>query len=179
MNVLEPVVVDGSPEQVRQRLADRLCVIGELWLPTRGELKRWDVSPSPLYLRWTKAADGFEIGPRLETMPAARLAPALRGRLRPHGTGRTELVARIRWPRFTLLVLIGFTVALGLWGVYAIGGVVTGTNHSGWVAVWAMSVAIVHGGAFLAWRWGKTQLLAELPWLQGVLAQPVVEGEDW
>lgn len=174
-----PMVVDGSPEQVRRRLEDRLCVVGELWLPTRGELKSWDVSPAPLYVRWTRQTDGFEIGPRLETIPAARLAPALRGRLRSAGVGRTEVVARLAWPRFTFVVLLAFTLALLVWGGYIVAGLYTGDSHLGWLAVWAMSVAIVNGGALAAWRWGRGQLLAEFPWLQAVLAQSQVDGEDW
>ncbi|MFK7928263.1 MAG: hypothetical protein AB8H79_08735 [Myxococcota bacterium] len=179
MKVGEPLMVDGTPAQVRERLEQRLCVIGELWLPTRGEMKRWDVSPAPLYLRWTRAKDGFEIGPRLETMPASRLAPALRGTIRAVGTGRSEFTARVRWPRSTFAVLLTFTAALLAWGGYTVAGLSTGQSHLGWLAVWGMSTAIVHGGAFAAWRWGRGQLLNDLPWLGQVLASPMVEGEDW
>jgi len=179
VKVGEPFVVDGTPAQVRERLEQRLCVIGELWLPTRGEMRRWDVSPAPLYLRWTRVKGGFEIGPRLETMPAARLAPALRGRIRALGTGRSEFTARVRWPRSTAAVLLFFTAVLLGWLGYTTAGLYSGQSHLGWLAVWGMSTVIFCGGTFAAWQWGRGQLLNDLPWLDQVLSSPMVDGEDW
>ena len=177
MALHEPIEVDGTAEQVRQRIADRLCEVGDLWFPTRGEMKRWDASASPLYVKWTRG--GFEIGPRLETIPAARLAPALHGRLEASGTGRTRIVVRLGWPRLTTWVLAGFAVALGAWGAYVAVQMVQGTTHLGWVGTWVVSTLLVFGSAGISWRWGRARLLEDLPWLEAVLARPVVVGEDW
>lgn len=170
--------MEGSTAQVRRRLEDRLCVVGDVWFPTRGEMKRWDASPAPLYLKWTRRG-GFEIGPRLDTIPAARLVPVLTGRLTVVGTDRVAMDGRLRWPRLTRLVLLGFSVALAAWGVYTFGRYFAGETHLGWVGAWAASVVAVHGGAAASWVWGRKRLLAELPWLREVLARPIVAGQDW
>jgi len=174
----EPIVLDGTEAQLRARLEERLCVVGELWLPTRGELKRWGESPAPLYLRWTKAG-GFEIGPRMETMPAARLAPTLRGGFRGVGADRIEVHARLAWPRLTRVVLAGFALALAAWGIYVSVELYQGTTHLGWLGAWLVSSALVFGGAAVAWQVGRRQLVGELAWLRTVLTGPLVEGEDW
>lgn len=174
----EPVVIDGTVPQIRQRLEDRLMVIGDLWFPTRAEMTRWSGSPSPLYLKWTRGG-GFEIGPRLDTMPASRLAPALRGRLEAAETGRVHLRMRLGWPRLTAIVLWSFAVALLGWGIYVAVQLWTGQTHLGWLGAWAVSVLLVHGTAFAAWHYGRGRLMADLPWLQEVLSGPMVEGEDW
>lgn len=173
-----PLVLDGTEALVRDRLEERLCVVGDLWLPTRAEMRRWGQSPAPLYLRWTRTG-GFEIGPRLETIPASRLVPTLRGRVTGLVGGRVEVRARMTWPRVTWYVLIGFVVSLVGWGVWVSVQFSAGETHLGWVLTWAMTTGIVLGGAAVAWQVGRRQLLAELPWLHGVLTGPLVEGEDW
>ena len=173
-----PLVVDGTEALVRDRLEERLCVVGDLWFPTRAEMRRWGESPAPLYLRWTRTG-GFEIGPRLETIPASRLVPTLRGRVSRTSDGRVAVQARMTWPRVTWYVLIGFIVSLVGWGSWVGWQFSQGETHLGWVLTWAVSTLIVLGGTAVAWRVGRRQLLSELPWLHGVLTSPMVEGEDW
>lgn len=170
--------VRGTPEQVRARLEERLLLIGDLWLPTRRELMDWSASVAPLYVRWTRSGR-FEVGPRLETMPAARFAPALRGTLAPSPNGGTRLVGRLRWPLATSVMLWGFTAAVLLWGASVSWQLSQGESHLGWAGAVVVTLLIVHGTAAAAWSWGRRQLLAEVPWLTGTLDRPVVDGEDW
>ena len=183
-NVEDPVtrrlslVLDASPEQVRARLAERLFVIGDLWLPTRAELRDWSHSTAPLYVRFTRRG-GFEVGPRLETVPAARFAPAMRATLTAARAGRTELHARLRWPVATAVMLWGFTIAVVLWGAAVAWQLWLGDTHLGWAGAVVATLLVVQGSAMAAWSWGRRQLQAELPWLEQTLGRPVVEGEDW
>jgi hypothetical protein len=173
-----PEVVDGTPAQVAGRLVERLFVIGDIWFPTRNEMAAWDRSSAPLYLKWTRRG-GFEIGPRLETVPAARIAPVLRGRLLDGGTGRTRIVAHVTFPRLTWGVLGAFTALGALWAAQIGVDLRAGTTHSGWAVACALYFGGILGGAGLAWWWGRRALLAEVPWLTGVLTRPQTEGDDW
>ena len=170
--------VDGSPEQVRERLEERLLLIGDLWLPTRRELKDWSHSVAPMYLRWTRSG-AFELGPRLETMPAARFAPALRGRLEARPGGGTRLSGSLRWPLATAVMLWGFTAAVLVWGASVVWQLSQGQTHYGWLGAVIVTLLVVQGTAVAAWFWGRSQLLAEVPWLTATLDRPVVDGEDW
>lgn len=170
--------VPGSPARVRERLRERLIEIGNLWLPTRRELHDWHDAESPLYLRWTRGG-GFEIGPRLETIPAARLAPVLRGRLVADGPAHTRLVARFRFPRATSVALGLLWLMLAGWGVVTLYRFSQGETHAGWVGTWAVSLAIGLVGPGLGWWFGAAELRRELPWLERALSQAPLPEEDW
>jgi hypothetical protein len=170
--------LDGTPSQVRERLEERLMVVGDLWLPTRRELRDWSNSVAPLYLRVTRNG-AFEVGPRLETIPAARFAPTLRGVLVGTDSGGTRLQTRVRWPRATAFMLYGFTLAVLVWGVAVGWQLYNGQTHLGWLGAVITVFVIVQGSAWLAWTWGRRQLMAEVEWLSQALSRPVVEGEDW
>lgn len=174
---IEPLVVTGTPSQVRHRIEERLCVVTDVWFPTRAEMRSWEASASPLYVKWTRRG-GVEIGPRLETMPAARLVPALRGELVSRDTG-VVLDLRLRWPRVTAWILLGFTLALVGWGVDLAIDLQAGRTHLGWVGAWVATLVAVHGGAAIAWFQGRAMLMAELPWLRQALSRTLVDGEDW
>ena len=53
MNTKDEMVVAGSIAEVRARMEDQLVVIGDLWFPTRGEMKAWHQSPAGFYVKWT------------------------------------------------------------------------------------------------------------------------------
>lgn len=173
-----PEVVNGEPAQVAQRLRDRLFVIGDVWFPTRREMLEWDKSQAPLYLKWTRKG-GFEIGLRLETVPAARVAPVLRGRLLPHGTGRTRVDARMTFPRLTWGVLATLFLLGVLWGTQIGLDLVNGRTHAGWAVACGLYLGALVGGSALAWAWGRRQLLGEVSWLAEVLSRPAASGDDW
>lgn len=178
MPLKQAIIAFGSVQQARQRIEDRLCVVGDVWFPTRNEMRRWADSPAPLYVKWTRG-DGFEIGPRLETIPAARLVPVLRGRIQTLGQDQFTISARLTWPWLTQLVMLGFAVSLVAWGIFVISDYIEGTTHAGWVGAWAASLVGVHGSAIVAWVWGRRRLRSDLPWLREVLERPIVAGEDW
>ncbi|TVQ94067.1 MAG: hypothetical protein EA397_02855 [Deltaproteobacteria bacterium] len=168
----------GTPQEVRERLNARLMVVGNLWLPTRRELHDWHDAPAPLYLSWSRG-DVFEIGPRLETMPAARLAPVYRGRLIADGSDHTRLVASLRWPLFTLTVLGLLWIMLAGWGVATLTSYSQGTTHLGWVGAWGVSSLIATVGPALGWWYGAAELSQEQPWLEQALSQAPLPDEDW
>jgi hypothetical protein len=170
--------VRGSADDARARLAERLVVVGDLWLPTRAEMGAWHDAAAPLYVRWTRPG-GFEIGPRLETIPAARFAPVLRGRFAPGADGSTRLLARWRFPRSTRVVLATFATMVVAWGAVTLFRFATGDTHAGWVGAWAVTALITVAGPAAAWRFGRGELARELPGLRDLLAEERVPAEDW
>jgi len=170
--------IPGSPRQVRERLRERLVEINDLWLPSRAELHRWHDAGAPLYVRFGRTGT-FEIGPRLETMPASRFSPAWRGEVRAAPDGRTSLVASLRFPRSTEIVLSLFALMVLGWGAVTLTRFAAGETHAGWVGAWGVTALITVLGPAAAWRFGKAELERELPWLEQALADAPLPDEDW
>lgn len=168
----------GTPSQVRDRLRERLVEISDLWLPSRAELHRWHDAGAPLYVRFGRGAT-FEIGPRLETMPASRFSPAWRGELRPAPGGGTVLMASLRFPRSTQVVLALFALMVVGWGAVTLTRFSAGDTHAGWVGAWAVTALITLVGPAIAWRFGKSELERERTWLAQALADTPAPDEDW
>lgn len=166
-----------APRAVRRRLTERLVHIGNLWLPTRAEMRIWHRAGAPLYVCWS-GQDHFEIGPRLETMPAARFVPVYAGRLEPF-EGGTRLVGRVRMPRATRWIFALLALMMVAWGVVTLARFAQGDTHAGWVGTWAVSTLIALGGPQLARGFGRRELERELPWLRAAVADAPDPDEDW
>jgi hypothetical protein len=168
----------GTAREVRAHLDAHLVTVGDLWLPTRAELRRWHESGAPLYVSWTRGG-GFEIGARLETIPAARFAPAIRGRLVPGDDGRTRLVGRVVFPRSTLVVLALFAVMVAGWGVVTWTRFAAGETHAGWVGAWAVTALVTSVAPAIAYVAGRPELERELAHLRRVLDEAPHADEEW
>jgi hypothetical protein len=169
--------IPASVAVVRDHLTRTLFEVGDLWLPTRGELHRWHESVSPLYIRWVRH-DIFEIGPRLETLPAARLAPVLRGTLRPTPVDHTAFSGRLSLPRSTLIVYGLVALMMAGWGAVTLTQFSLGATHAGWVGTWVVSVVILIGGPGAAFWFGRRELTRALPWLEESIQHMEIE-DPW
>lgn len=170
-------LVDGSPEQVRERLTSRLLPVSSVWFPTRRELAAWDEASAPLYLQPTRGGQA-EIGLRLDTIWASRMTPCWRLELRSEGTGRTRLVLRPRYPTLTVVVMAVFATLHGLWGLALWQGTL-GEVPPGRPVLWWLLLAIVVGASSVGWSWGRSALEEQRAWLLRTAAQPRLSDEDW
>lgn len=178
MGVMQTFTVAGSPEEVRNRLSRALVVVGDVWFPNRREIGAWLDASTPLYVKWTRSG-GFEIGPRLPTMAAARLCPVARGHLVDVGSGQTRLDFRLRFPRFTEWVFAGWMLALTGWGFALVQQLGAGEAPWRWFVFWALLGVATLGAAILGWRTGRQTLDASADFLQRAAARSDALDEDW
>lgn len=170
-----PPVVEGTPSQVRDRLSRRILVMRSLWFPTPRELRAWKDAGVPAYVVWLPD-DGFEVGPRTESMWAACFSPVLRGRLEDE-VGRTRLAWKRSWPRFTMSVLAMWAVTLTAWLV-AIGvQLASGTVDLGAILWWTVLAVSTSLGPGLGATLGGRALDDAAEWVR-TTASAAVE-EDW
>ena len=93
--------------------------------------------PARFYVRWLRGKH-FEIGPRLNSLNAARLCPVIRGHLLDGGHGTTALAGTMRFPRETEVLILFWSFFIVLWGValwYQVGG---GELPWGWWVWWTI-----------------------------------------
>ena len=171
-------IVPGSPRQVRERLTGGCLRVRSVWFPTLAELRAWDRSTEPLYVRWTDDLR-FELGPRLVNMSAARFCPVLRGELHTSPDGRTRLQARWGRNRMTSALLWIWAALLVMWMVLGVAGNQGPEGTYGWMVFWAMLAA----GWAVAWAtgvwWGRRELEDRLDELARIAADPSAGDDDW
>lgn len=168
--------IDASPQQVADRLTRQLLTVRSVWFPTRNELRDWNETRSPLYVRWL-GDHRFEVGPRLVNMWAACFSPVVRGALEadPQGT-------RMRWergfPRFTRAVQGFWVVLLAAWFVALVVSVGRGTEPAGVFGFWLLLAGSTVVSTAVGGRMGGRALDEALPWMVEIASQPPVD-EDW
>lgn len=169
--------VDAPPAVVRARLRASLLPMRSLWFPTLAEMRRWDRSDHPLWIRW-HGPDGFEVGPRLFNLQAARFCPVLRGRLREVG-GRTRVEGEVATPRFTAGLLGVWSLVLAAWLGLGLRGVLVADADPGFLVWWAVLLAGLVAVAVLGRTQGGAALEAALPALARCAADPEAGDDDW
>ncbi|MEO0605410.1 MAG: hypothetical protein AAF211_28525, partial [Myxococcota bacterium] len=100
-------------------------------------------------------------------------APALEGRLESRGE-HTTVHWRMRWPRPTRALVIGWWVLLVGWAI----AIVTGRTEGQPAVFWIFLVLTSTLGPGLGWQLGRQALLEAVPTLEQALEQPDVD-EDW
>lgn len=168
-----PGAVDAAPTVVVRRLQQRLLTLASVWFPTRRELRAWEQSGVPLYVRVLRG-HRVEVGPRLQSMWAACFAPVWEGRVYDD-RGR----ARIHWRRrpqwFTAALLAGWWAIIAAWPV----ALAQDPEEGGrWVVFWAFLLVVSTAGPLIGWTMGGRTLREALPWLEQAMQQPDVD-EDW
>ncbi len=172
-----PPEVQGTAADVRKRLDARLLVVKSLWFPTPRELRAWDQSGVPLYLRWL-GPHQFEIGPWLASMWASAFSPVWRGEIIAEGE-RARLSWRRTWTALTWGVLIAWWIVVIGWAgalIVVVGG---GQESPWWVLWWGLLALSTTAGPAVGWRFGGRALDAQHDWLEVAAADPLVDGEDW
>ena len=167
--------IDASPTEVRQRLLRRLLGVRSVWFPTPAELREWDETTSPLYVRWSSATH-FEIGPRLASMWAACFSPVWRGTLT--GEDTTTVTWSVALPRTTVALLVGWTVVLIGWMAQLGPEIMAGDTSPMMLGFWGLLAGGTIGGPLVGARFGGEALETELPFLLDAAQTPAVE-EDW
>ncbi|MBX2796650.1 MAG: hypothetical protein KTR31_03240 [Myxococcales bacterium] len=168
-----PEQVSTAPVPLLKMLQQRLLPIRSLWFPTPKELRAWDQTGVPLYVR-ASSASTVQIGPRLQSMWAACFSPQLHGRITEYGAG-SRLTWQARFPRFTLGLLFGWWVVLVAWPLAAWQ---SDDDPARWGPFWAFLLLCSTLGPAAGWWFGMAALRDALPWLRETLEQPPVE-EDW
>lgn len=171
------LTIEASPREVRRLLEESLLPVRSLWFPTPRELREWRASGALLYAVWHRGGV-VEVGPRVESLNAARFLPAARLRLR-EVEGHVHVEGWARLPRVTRVLLAGMGVMLVLWGASVFPGVWAGDKPWAWVLFWGLLAGTLGGGAVLGTVVGRRLLEARVPWLAELLADAAVEGEDW
>ena len=169
--------VPGTPAEVRTRLRTALLPMGSVWFPTRKELRDWEASELPLYVRW-RGGNRLEVGPRLASMWASCFSPVLRGELRPDGEDQTTFAFQREFPRVTRAVLALWAVLLTGWGALLAVAVAGGELPPG-LAWWAVLAGSATAGPAVGWSLGGAALDRALPWLQDQASRAPIPGEDW
>ena len=169
--------VPGTPEQVRERLQQRLVRVRSVWFPSPRELRTWDGSSAPLYVVW-HGPRTLEVGPRLASMWASAFSPVLRGELVQEGD-RTRLELRRSWPRITLAVLGVWWIVVVAWGVLLALGIRPEGESPMVVMWWAVLALTVIAGPGIGWTLGGRHLDESRAFLTGAAGEDVVDGEDW
>jgi hypothetical protein len=154
------VELKGSPETLKEKLDELAVSISDIWLPTRGEMIRWQDSDKRYFVRWTRS-NHFEMGLRQETMAAARLSPLWAFTLQT-GAGGLSLLVQQRFPRFTRNLLVGFGLCQLVWGVVAV---------DGWWSVWLGTSLVLILTVWLAWTVGHKALRQAWPDLKEALSE--------
>ena len=168
-----PHRVDAAPNVVLDRTRHRLLPLASVWFPTPRELRAWQQSGVPLYVRHLDA-NRIEVGPRLASMWAACFAPVLEGRLEP-----VDQDTRIHWRRrpiwFTLALLIGWWLVIAAWPL----AFAQDPEEAGrWGVFWAFLLVTSTIGPALGWIFGGRSLDEGVPALHDALTLPDVD-EDW
>lgn len=166
-----PTDLPTPPLAVEHRLLLQALPVRSVWFPSRNDLRDWDHSGSPVYVR--RLSPGrFEIGPRLGAMWASVFSPIIVAELEAAGPG-TRAVWRRGYPRLTTAVLGIWAVLIAIWGTAI--GMGIGTNGVlGWLLITFVTVvAPIVGGT----RGGRA-LDAAIPWITEVVLAPD-ESEDW
>lgn len=172
---MPPLVVDGSVADVRKRLSQRALVVRSTWFPTPRELRAWQASGVPAYVRWLRG-DVVEVGPRLESMWASCFSPVLRGPMETDG-GRTRVAWRRTWPRFTVGLLGLWVAVLLVWLVAIAWQIANGYVDVGAVFWWCFLAATTAAAPLIGWRFGARELDEAEAWIRRTAA--VTAEEDW
>lgn len=171
------VVVPGSPEQVRRRLERGLLPVRSLWFPTLAELRAWGHATSPLFVR--AVGRRIEVGPRVNSLQAARFCPVLLASLEPQGEHATRVAGEVRFPRFAAGLLAAWAVVLVVWlglgTVSSLGGEPVGA----WLIWWVVLAAALGLSGGLGGRLGGQALREALPELARVARDDAAGGDDW
>ncbi len=169
--------VHADAAEVRRRLDGALLGIGSLWFSTLAELRRWDRSTEPLFIRW-RSEHELELGPRVVNVQAARFCPVLHARLVPEGNG-TLLEGVVRMPRFALGLLGLWAVLLVGWFALEMPRTLAGAEGWGWLFWWAVLAGSLLAAGGLGWRLGGAALAEGLLALEGIVADPEAGEDDW
>lgn len=162
----------------RERLSRDLVAVRSLWFPTPVELRHWRETSAPLYVSWRRHA-GFDVGPRTESIYAARFCPVLRARLHEAPDGTVQITATTRFTTATLVVALGWWGVVALWGAVELQAVLAGTTHPAILGFWGFLALSTVGGTALGWVVGRRLLRERAPWLRMVLTDAARERQDW
>lgn len=179
--------LSASPAAIRRRALERLLPVRSLWFASPADQRAWQQAGVPLYVLrdnadpepqsddppWTDGVPSLEVGPRLASLWASCFAPALEGRFVVDGDS-TTVKWRMRWPRPTLVLVIGWWVVLVGWAV----AILTGRTEGQPAVFWIFLVLTSTVGPWLGWTLGGQALYAAWPVLKEALEQPDVD-EDW
>ena len=150
MNPSQPLELHRTIASFKKQMEDIAVPVKDIWFPTRGELITWQESDLLYFVRWT-GPEQFEAGVRQETMAAARLAPHWYCKITPAGE-RIQISFKAAFPKVTRNLIIGFTVFLAFWGIFA---------DSGWRVVWFGTCGTLALTISIAWFWGLRALQLE------------------
>ena len=150
MNPPPLLELNGTIESFRKQMEDIAVPVKDIWFPTRGELITWQGSDKRYFVRWT-GPDQFEAGVRQETMAAARLAPHWYCQIDAQHE-RLRISFHQGFPRVTRNLIIGFTICLAVWGVFA---------DTDWRVVWFGTCVTLGLTISVAWTWGLRALQLE------------------
>ncbi|MBT3222909.1 MAG: hypothetical protein HN348_27850, partial [Proteobacteria bacterium] len=154
----------GSPAEVRQHMEQTLVKIHSVWFPRPEDVEAWRASESPLYLRRIDN-NRFELGPRVDSINAARLCPVARATLVDERDGRTRLDWRMRYTGATEILLGFWVVMLLVWALVLARLAVDGMEVEVQMVCWAL-LAVSAASAPTVGKWlGGPLLLAGLDWL--------------
>lgn len=170
-----PLVVDGRVDEVRRRISQRALVVRSTWFPTPRELRAWEASGVPAYVRWLRH-DVIEVGPRLESMWASCFSPVLRGPLQAEGA-RTRVAWRRAWPGFTVGLLGLWVTVLLVWFVAIAWQISEGYVDAGAVFWWCFLAAATASAPLLGWRYGGPELDEAEAWVRQMAS--LAAEEDW
>ena len=129
--------IHANVHRISHELEESLPEIRSLWFPNQRDVERWNESSSTLYVRWLRGKH-FEIGPRLNSLNAARLCPVIRGHLLDGGHGTTALAGTMRFPRETEVLILFWSFFIVLWGVALWYQVGSGELPWGWWVWWTI-----------------------------------------
>lgn len=147
--------------------------VRSVWFPTPAELRRWEESGLPLYVRRVGAAT-VEVGPRLGSMWASCFAPV--DVLRFDTDGKVAVSRRL--PRFTVGILAVWWVATIGWGASELPKVAAGDLHPAFLVFFAVLALASTVGPWVGWRQGSTWLDGHRRWWVEAL-EGQADGEDW
>jgi hypothetical protein len=131
------MLINANATDIRQELEQSLPQVRALWFPTLSELERWNGSTSELYIR-SLPGQRFEIGPRLESINAARLCPVFRGHLLETSASQTQLIGSLRFPKETEYLLGFWGILIALWAGAIWVQVNAGLIPAGWWFWWGI-----------------------------------------
>lgn len=171
----ELVVKGASPGEVRRRLSASCVPMRSLWFASLKEMRSWDQAHEALYVRQHRSG-GFEVGPRLASLEAARFSPVFRGSLQADGDD-TVVHGTIQLPTFVRGLLGIWAVVLFAW--FLLGLRASGEQGMGWMVFWGFSVAITAGGAFLGRTMGGRALKDAFPEFERILRDDQAGADDW
>lgn len=161
--------------ELRKRLSQRVLVVRSTWFPTPKELRAWNASGVPAYVRWLRH-DGIEIGPRLESMWAACFSPVLRGHMEARD-GQTRITWRRALPGFTVGLLGTWATVLALWCAAIAWQFTQGYIDVGAILWWCVLALFTVSAPLIGLHFGTPALVLAERWVREVAASAVEE--DW